>query len=85
MLSSFAAIVMALAIHATTQSLAAIKHTSELSRELVQQRLVQLSQANYLEARTNYIAEKQDRTHNELESRIMILESRIKLLSEDKR
>lgn len=63
-------------LHTYNQAQAAIAQVANLTHDLAQQRLIQLSQAAYEEQRLNTLWERLDTTSNRLEGRMSILEAR---------
>lgn len=53
-----------------------MEQVANLTHDLAQQRLIQLSQASYEEQRLNALWERLDTTSNRLEGRMGILEAR---------
>ncbi len=53
-----------------------MEQVANLTHDLAQQRLIQLSQAAYEEQRLNTLSERLDNTTNRLESKMTILEAR---------
>lgn len=53
-----------------------MEQVANLTHDLAQQRLIQLSQAAYEEQRLNTLSERLDNTTNRLESKMTILETR---------
>lgn len=53
-----------------------MEQVANLTHDLAQQRLIQLSQAAYEEQRLNTLSERLDNTTNRLESKMTMLEAR---------
>ena len=64
------------ALQTISQAQAATEAIESLSKNLAQQRLIQVSQATYSEQRLNALWERLDTTSNRLDSRMSIWEAR---------
>ena len=71
-----AAITLMFTLHTYNQAQPAMEQVANLTHDLAQLRLIQLSQAAYEEQRINTLSERLDNTTNRLESRVQILEAR---------
>lgn len=63
-------------LHTYSQAQSAMEQVANLTHDLAQQRLIQLSQAAYEEQRLNALWERLDTTSNRLDGRMSILEAR---------
>lgn len=63
-------------LHTYSQAQAAMEQVANLTHDLAQQRLIQLSQAAYTEQRLNALWERLDTMSNRLDGRMGILEAR---------
>ena len=73
---AIAATTLLYTLHTYSQAQSAMTQVSNLTHDLAQLRLIQLSQATYEEQRINTLSERVDNTTNRLESRVQILEAR---------
>ena len=73
---AIAATTLMFTLHTYSQAQAAMEQVANLTHDLAQQRLIQLSQAAYEEQRLNTLSERLDNTTNRLESKMTILEAR---------
>lgn len=63
-------------LHTYSQAQSAMEQVANLTHDLAQQRLIQLSQAAYEEQRLNTLSERLDNSTNRLESQLNVLDAR---------
>jgi len=73
---AIAAITLMSTLHTYSQAQSAMEQAANLTHDLAQQRLIQLSQAAYEEQRLNALWERLDTMSNRLDGRMGILEAR---------
>ena len=73
---AIAATTLMFTLHTYSQAQSAMEQVANLTQNLTQLRLIQLSQAAYEEQRINTLSERLDNTTNRVESRVQILEGR---------
>lgn len=77
---AIAATTLMFTLHTYSQAQSAMAQVANLTHDLAQQRLIQLSQAAYDERRHNNLSASHDQLKNDLESQMGVLENRVKLL-----
>ena len=78
--TTIAATPLIFTLHTYIQAQSAIEQVASLTQDLAQQRMIQLSQSAYNEQRHNNLSASHDQLKNDLESRMGVLENRVKLL-----